>query len=90
MPQRARRSERRVSTIPPSGHVADCAAAVTTGLEPALTDRQSVVLAIDTTPPYFVLRRVRRDGVEPPKPFGVWVTATWARQCPADACWILL
>ena len=28
---------------------------------------------------------VRRAGVEPAKPGGGWVTATWARQCPADA-----
>ena len=33
-----------------------------------------------------VLEGVRRDGVEPPMPEGGWVTATWARQCPADAC----
>ena len=32
---------------------------------------------------------VRRDGVEPPKPGGGWVTATWARQCPADAYFVL-
>ena len=31
------------------------------------------------------VERVRRDGVEPPMPEGGWVTATWARQCPADA-----
>ncbi len=29
---------------------------------------------------------VRRDGVEPPQLGSGWVTATWARQCPADAC----
>ncbi len=28
---------------------------------------------------------VRRAGVEPAMPGGGWVTATWARQCPADA-----
>ena len=32
-----------------------------------------------------ILEGVRRDGVEPPIPEGGWVTATWARQCPADA-----
>ena len=29
---------------------------------------------------------VRRAGVEPAKPEGGWVTATWACQCPTDAC----
>ena len=29
---------------------------------------------------------MRRDGVEPPKLESGWVTATWARQCPADTC----
>ncbi len=31
-------------------------------------------------------QKVRRAGVEPAKPEGGWVTATGARQCPADAC----
>lgn len=31
------------------------------------------------------LLTVRRAGVEPAMPEGGWVTATWARQCPADA-----
>ena len=29
--------------------------------------------------------KMRRAGVEPALPTGGWVTATWARQCPADA-----
>src|SRR5688572_13439367 len=31
------------------------------------------------------MRLVRRAGVEPAQPEGGWVTATEARQCPADA-----
>ena len=39
-------------------------------------------------PPGSGSKEMRRDGVGPPVPEGGWVTATWARQCPADA-WFL-
>lgn len=45
-----------------------------------------ITLSVSPLPsPPSALAAVRRAGVEPALPEGGWVTATWARPCPADA-----